>query len=235
MAQAAAHAQGHLMLEGAPAAAGPIKAPAGRGRAGARWCEGLPRLQGQLVTLRELHPSDAPALASLLTTAEVVRHLAPPPSSVEAFERFIGWTFEQRALGRFACFGVTIGNFDTAVGLFQLHLHEARAPSAEWGFAIASPFWGTGVFQSGARLMMDFAFDVVGVRRLEARTAMGNRRAHGALKKIGAVAEGLLRNACRDAEGDSDQILWTILEDDRRGIHGDRSNSATPATAQPLN
>lgn len=180
------------------------------------WREPLPRLQDDLVALRELRLSDAPALHTLLTTAEVARFLAPPPQSVEAFERFIAWTIRQRALGGFACFAVTIAGFDTAVGIFQLRRHEPCLESAEWGFAIASPFWGTGVFQHGAELMMRFAFDVVGVRRLEARTAVPNGRGHGALKKIGAVSEGLLRDGFQDQNGYLDQILWTVLDEDWR-------------------
>ena len=49
----------------------------------------LPVLAAGKVTLRELRLSDAAALLELLTTDEVARFISPPPTTVEAFERFI--------------------------------------------------------------------------------------------------------------------------------------------------
>jgi ribosomal-protein-alanine N-acetyltransferase len=105
---------------------------------------------------------------------------------------------------------------DTAVGLFQVRQLEPGFSTAEWGFAIGSAFWGTGVFVDAAKLVVDFTFDVIGTHRLEARAAIANGRGNGALRKIGATQEGVLRKSfLRDGEY-LDQTLWTILEDDWR-------------------
>jgi RimJ/RimL family protein N-acetyltransferase len=40
--------------------------------------------------------------------------------------------------------------------------------------------WGTGLFQSAARLMLDFAVGIMGVHRIEARTAAADRQAAAA-------------------------------------------------------
>ena len=138
------------------------------------WQQGLPTLRGRQVVLRELRASDAASLFALLTTEEVSRFISPPPTTVDGFERFIDWTSRQRAAGTFACFAVTVAGFDTAVGIFQVRSLESGFEIAEWGFAIGSAFWGTGVFQEGAALVLDFAFDKIGVRRLEARAAVKN-------------------------------------------------------------
>jgi RimJ/RimL family protein N-acetyltransferase len=180
------------------------------------WQERLPVLAGRHVTLRELRKSDAASLFAMLTTEEVARFISPPPTSVEGFERFISWTHTQQRGGSYACFAVTVGGSDTAIGIFQLRQLEPGFGSAEWGFAIGSPFWGTGVFKEGAELMVNFAFDVVGVHRLEARAAVRNGRGNGALRKMGAVQEGVLRKSfLKDGEY-LDQVLWTILEEDWR-------------------
>ncbi len=178
------------------------------------WREGLPVLGGAQVTLRELRASDAPSLFAMLTTEEVSRFISPPPTTVEGFERFIAWTQRQRQAGTYACFAVTLTGSDTAIGIFQLRELDPGFGTAEWGFAIGSPFWGTGVFKEGAELMVHFAFETVGVHRLEARAAVRNGRGNGALRKIGAVQEGVLRKAfLKDGEY-LDQVLWTILDED---------------------
>src|SRR5258705_12689224 len=109
------------------------------------WQRGLPTLRGGQVVLRELRASDAASLFALLTTEEVSRFISPPPTTVEGFERFIAWTHRQRAAGTFACFAVTVAGYDTAVGIFQVRALESGFGTAEWGFAIGSDFWGTGV------------------------------------------------------------------------------------------
>jgi ribosomal-protein-alanine N-acetyltransferase len=180
------------------------------------WRQRLPVLSGKQVRLRELRASDAASLFSLLTTDEVSRFISPPPSSVEGFERFIAWTLQQRAAGRYVCFAVTLKGFDTAIGIFQIRETESRFGTAEWGFAIGSPFWGSGVFMEGSTLVMEFAFETLNVHRLEARAAVQNGRGNGALRKLGAVQEGILRKAFLKDGRYVDQVLYAIVQDDWR-------------------
>ena len=183
------------------------------------WRKGLPVLTSNHVTLRELRVSDAPSLFALLTTEEVSRFISPPPTSVDGFERFIAWALRQRQAGSYVCFAVTLDSTDTAIGIFQLRELEPGFGTAEWGFAIGSAYWGTGVFYEGAQLMVKFAFEEVGVHRLEARACVQNGRGNGALKKIGAVQEGLLRKSFQKNGDYLDQTLWTILAEDWKAIN----------------
>ena len=179
------------------------------------WTQGLPVLRGNGVTLRELRATDATALLSLLTTEEVTRFISPPPTTVEGFERFIQWARREREEGRYVCFAVVPDGSETAVGLFQVREVDPTFGTGEWGFALGSAYWGSGLFVEGARLVMDFAFDVIGVSRLEARASVQNARGNGALRKIGAAKEGILRKSfLRDGKY-LDQTLWAILDEDR--------------------
>ena len=99
--------------------------------------------------------------------------------------------------------------------------------TAEWGFAIGSSFWGTGVFQDGAELVLEFAFETLGVHRLEARAAVLNGRGNGALRKIGAVKEGVLRKSLERNGQFLDQVLYAILDSDWR------ASRAPGVSAQP--
>jgi len=180
------------------------------------WKQALPVLTGSMVTLRELRLSDAPSLLTMLSTEEVARFISPPPTTVEGFERFIAWTHRERAAGNYACFAVVPHGMDSAIGIFQVRQLEPGFVTAEWGFAIGSGFWGTGVFMDGARLVVDFSFDVIRTHRLEARAAILNGRGNGALRKIGAMQEGILRKSFLRNGEYLDQALWTILDEDWR-------------------
>ena len=78
-----------------------------------------------------------------------------------------------------------------------------------------TPSWrGTGVFLEAARLTGSFAFAVVGTHRLESRVLLQNGRANGALRKLGAVQEGVLRRSVRRGAEYFDQVLWSVLKED---------------------
>ena len=180
------------------------------------WRLALPVLTGSMATLRELRLSDAPSLLSMLSTEEVARFISPPPTTIEGFERIIAWTHRERAAGNYVCFAVVPHGMDTAIGIFQIRQLEPGFATAEWGFALGSPFWGTGLFLDGAKMVVDFAFDVIGAHRLEARAAVANGRGNGALRKIGAIQEGILRKSFLRNGQYLDQTLWTILDEDWR-------------------
>src|SRR5690348_3620455 len=180
------------------------------------WRQALPVLTGSMATLRELRLSDAASLLAMLSSEEVGRFISPPPTTIEGFERFIAWTHRERAAGNYACFAVVPHGMDTAVGIFQIRQLEPGFGTAEWGFAIGSPYWGTGMFMDGARLIVDFAFDVIQTHRLEARAAILNGRGNGALRKLGAIQEGILRKSFLRNGQYLDQALWTILDEDWR-------------------
>ena len=180
------------------------------------WRKRLPLISRRGVTLRELRTADAPALLELLATGEVAKFISPPPTTVEGFERFISWAQHEQRAGRYACFAVVPEGMTTAVGIFQVRQLEPQFGTAEWGFALGRAFWGSGIFAAAARLVVDFAFETVGVHRLEARAAVGNGRGNGALAKIGAVKEGMLRRSFLRHGQYHDQVLWSIVREDWR-------------------
>jgi ribosomal-protein-alanine N-acetyltransferase len=177
----------------------------------ADWRGQLPVLRTGAVTLRQLQASDAPSLLDNLTTEEVTRFISPPPSTAAGFERFIAWTLSEQAAGRYVCFGIIPDGCDCAVGIIQVRQLEPGFMNAEWGFALGSAFWGTGLFHTSATAVIDFVFEHVGVHRLEARAAVANGRGNAALRKLGATQEGVLRKSFQRQGQYLDQVLWGIV------------------------
>ena len=180
------------------------------------WRQRLPFLCGTCVVMRELRRSDAMSLFAMLNSEEVSRFISPPPSTIDGFEHFIDWTLRQRVAGAYVCFAVTLSDDDTAIGLFQVRQLEPGFGTAEWGFALGSAYWGTGLFHEAAELVLEFSFETIGVHRLEARAAIRNGRGNGALRKLGATPEAVLRKSFRKNGEYVDQALWTILDDEWR-------------------
>lgn len=183
---------------------------------GASWMGHLPTLAGAAVELRPLRPTDAPALAAVLTGDDVTRFLSEPPSSVAAFERFIERFDAEARAGAALVMAVVPRGLEIPVGVVQVRRLDPAFQTAEWGFVIGSAFWGTGVFPEAASLLLDFVFDTVGVHRLEARCVVRNGRGNGVLAKLGAVQEGVLRQSTRLRGQVHDQALWALLASEWR-------------------
>ncbi len=192
----------------------PYRDLARKGRDSFDWHFGLPTIPGPKVTLREVRESDAPALMAMLSSEEVAEFVSPLPHSVEGFKEFIAEVHNERLVGNSFCFAIVPEGYEDAMGLFQVRQLEPGFGSAEWGFALGSPFWGSGVFLDGARAVIDFAFNVVGVHRLEARSIASNGRGNAALRKIGAMQEGVLRRSFQRNGRYFDQLLWSILREE---------------------
>ena len=112
------------------------------------WRTELPTLVGEGVTLRELRMADAPALLDLLSAAEVARFISPPPTTVEGFERFIGWAKQEQRAGRYVCYAVVPEGMQTAIGIFQVRQLDPTFETAEWGFALGKAFGEDGCILS---------------------------------------------------------------------------------------
>jgi RimJ/RimL family protein N-acetyltransferase len=183
------------------------------------WRDAAPVLTGEHCALRELQVADAPLLVPVLTDPEVMRFMSPPPATVERFAWFIDWSRREREAGRYLAFALVPHAQAAPVGVLQLRQLEPEFRTAEWGVAMAPQYWGAGLFLDAARLLLDFAFTELGVHRLEARAALANSRSQAAMRKLGAVQEGVLRRSLTTADGQRlDQVLWSLLDEDWRQL-----------------
>lgn len=211
---------------------------AGRRADAPTWCDALPELQGRLGTLRELRAGDHVELLPLLADGDVRRYTFPPPETPEQFEGFRRWSQSAQRNGRYACFGIVPSGHEHPAGLIQLRALEPSFKTAEWGFVLGRPYWGSGLFREMATLLVDFAVDTIGVLRLEARSAVANTRACRVLKRLGSVCEGSLRKSFLVGDTYLDDALYALLADDWRRLRDVRAlqvvHPASPGDTQAI-
>ncbi len=178
------------------------------------WRTELPTLVLRQVTLRELAPSDLGPLVDLLSTMDATRFGLEEPDSEVAAQQLIERAARDRSTGKSFTYAITIGATRAFVGVIQVRQLDPLFEAAECECTIVPSSRGTGIFLEAARLAGSFAFGPVGAHRLEARVLLQNGRGNGAVKKLGAVQEGVLRRSVRRGEEYLDQVLWSILKED---------------------
>jgi ribosomal-protein-alanine N-acetyltransferase len=164
--------------------------------------------------MREPTPQDVGALFDLLSVSDASRFgLEEPVTEVDAMA-LIERARRDRAAGTMFTYVVTLGPAGAVVGLVQVRQLDPAFETAEWEITLAPSARGTGVFVEAARLVGSFAFGSVGAHRLEARVLVQNGRANGAMRKLGAVHEGVLRRSLRRGGEYQDQMLWSLLKEE---------------------
>ena len=98
---------------------------------------------------------------------------------------------------------------DDLIGIIQASVLEPSGNTIEWGFAIAHPRWGAGLFYESGATYLSYVVAQLGVERIEARTALTNDRAIAALRRLGAQCEGIISAGLADRR--TDCFLWRIL------------------------
>ena len=177
------------------------------------WRTALPILTSRQVTLREPVPQDLGPFVDLLSVADATRFGMEDQSTDVAVQRLIERAVRDRAAGTSFTYAITTGSAHVPIGLIQVRQLDPAFEVGEWECTVSPSARGTGVFVETVRLVGSFAFGV-GVRRLETRVLLQNGRGNTALRKLGAVEEGILRRAVRRNGEYVDQVLWSLLKED---------------------
>lgn len=180
------------------------------------WRQALPVLEGTSVLLREPTMADCDALLEVLLTADSARFGIDGEIDRETVGNFVHAVSADRLAGRAFTYVVTLRQSGRAVGLFQSRGLDPMFENVECEAAMLPVVRGTGLFVESADLITAFIFGTLNTHRLEARVLLESGRANGALRKLGALQEGVLRRAVRREGRYFDQVLWSLLQSDWR-------------------
>jgi RimJ/RimL family protein N-acetyltransferase len=176
----------------------------------------LPVLTADSCTLREPVPSDAAALLMALGPYDL-RDCAPlvATPTIAGVEALIASAHAHRAAGTAACWAIVPSDAESPVGLVVVRALDHTFTMVGVTAVLAAEFRGTGLFQEAARRVLDGLFGPLGVHRVEVRVDVRNARANGALRKLGATQEGVLRHAQFRDGAYRDHVLWAMVAGDR--------------------
>ncbi len=84
----------------------------------------------------------------------------------------------------------------------------------EIGYWIGVPFWGCGYATEAARAVLTYAFDTLGLHRVQARHFMRNPASGRVMQKLGMTLEGVHRDAYRRWDKFETVAVYAILAPD---------------------
>jgi [ribosomal protein S5]-alanine N-acetyltransferase len=179
------------------------------------WGEALPALAGAGVVLRALESSDVDALYTIFGDAEVTRYWSwsafRSRADAERLFEDIRTGFVTRSLFQW---GIVEEGARAVVGTCTLYGFDREGWRCEIGFALARRAWGRGTASRAVATALEFAFEALGVQRVEADADPRNLRSLSLLERQGFQREGLLRERYCVGGERQDAVLLGLLQCD---------------------
>jgi ribosomal-protein-alanine N-acetyltransferase len=126
----------------------------------------------------------------------------------------IGWSQSLRAAGTGARWAVHSRRESAFVGTIGFNsLVWERGRRGEIGYDVARRYWGKRVMDQVLPVVLDFGFETLGLRRIEAMVTDGNAPSCRLLERHGFEREGLLRDHAHWKGRFWDQIVYGRVAD----------------------
>jgi ribosomal-protein-alanine N-acetyltransferase len=172
----------------------------------------LPTLTTKRLRLRWLTAADVPALFAIFGDAEVTRYWSYPAlasvAEAEALLAKIHDSFQKRVLFQW---GLELARTGGIIGTCTLAALDATHRRAELGYAQKRSCWGQGYMAEALPVLLQCAFEQLGLRRITADVDPRNGRSIRSLERLGFQREGYLRqHYCVNGEV-QDGVLFGLL------------------------
>ncbi len=170
-------------------------------------------LEGRAARLEPLTADHAAGMAESATPDLFTYHFPPREFSAEGFRELIQ---HLNSLPGFCPFAIVAREHGQAVGMTSYLDIRRKDRGVEIGFTwIAKPFQRTLVNPECKYLMFRHAFDDQGAIRVQLKTDLRNLQSQGAIEKLGAVREGVLRKHMVRPDGYlRDTVMYSVTIDE---------------------
>lgn len=179
------------------------------------WGDALPTLSTERLRLRHLTEADIDALFAVFGDPEVMRYWSHPAwtarTEAEDYLASIQRNFRQRSLFQW---GIARAADDQVLGTCTLYQLIPGQHRGELGIILGREAWGQGYGTEALNALIDFAWQELGLHRLEADVDPINARSLALFEKQGFQREGLLKERWFVHGEFQDTILLGLLRQD---------------------
>lgn len=173
-------------------------------------------LEGERVRLEPLRIEHVASLLPFGLDARIWEWMTHAVTDEAGLRAYVQSALDERDAGAALPFVTIDRRTDTVVGTTRFGAIVPRDLRAEIGWTWIDPrAWRTGINVEAKLLMLSFAFDELGLRRVEFKTDANNARSRTAIEALGAAFEGVFRkHMIREDGGVRDSAYYSITDDE---------------------
>ncbi|CCN49651.1 putative Acyl-CoA N-acyltransferase [Vibrio nigripulchritudo MADA3029] len=175
------------------------------------------KIETERLILRALSENDAQDLYDIFSDHQVMKYWnCAPWDGLDVATQFIKTSRESMNNNKELTLGIYLKDSGNLLGKIMLFNLEQESRRAEIGFGISRNFWGKGLVFEAASALIEYAFNSLELRRIEAEIDPLNVASGNALERLGFVKEGLLRQRWEIGGVVSDSALFGLLAGEHR-------------------
>lgn len=175
----------------------------------------FPVIETERLILRPLVVDDSESLMGIFSDPEVMRYWNTAPwATMQDSLDFINESKESMKRQESLVLGICLKPKDELVGKCLLFSYDKESKRAEIGFGLGRFFWGKGYIGEAGEALIQYGFDSLRLRRIEAEIDPDNQSSAKALEKLGFSQEELLRQRWEINGIVSDSALYGRLVSD---------------------
>jgi RimJ/RimL family protein N-acetyltransferase len=174
-------------------------------------------LENKMVRLSPLKESDLDNLIHFsISEPELWTYSLIQANTPERMKAYINKAIEARKNKNTYAFTVYDKRTNKYAGSTRFYDIKAKNSTLQLGFTwYGQDFQGTGINKNCKYLLLEFAFGILKMERVELRADNENQRSISAMKSIGCIVEGVLRsNTYKPNGGRRDSIVLSILKEE---------------------
>ena len=173
-------------------------------------------LENERVRLQPMHQIDIDKLQVFsVEQPEIWKYSLQPANGLENLKSYMETALLSKKEEKSYPFIVFDKRSQQIAGSTRFYDFQKNQKTVQIGYTwYGKEFQGTGVNKQCKMLLLDFAFEELGIERVEFRADARNERSIAGMKSIGCKVEGILRSNCVTQEGRRDSIILSILRDE---------------------
>ena len=171
-------------------------------------------LENDVVQLRPLTNEDFDILSQFsLQEPELWTYSLVPAGGLENLRTYMNLAIKDKEARKSYPFIVYDKRTGKYAGSTRFYDYQEQHNTVQLGFTwYGKEFQGTGLNKNCKLLLLEFAFETLGLDRVEFRADASNTLSIAAMKSIGCTVEGILRSNCKSLTGRRDSIVLSILK-----------------------
>ncbi len=173
-------------------------------------------LENDVVQLRPLLLSDIEELINFsINEPTLWDYSLTPANGRENLTKYITAAIADKEIGKSYPFIVMDKRNNKYAGSTRFYDYNTTHNTTQLGYTwYGKDFQGTGLNKNCKYLLLEFAFEKLGLDRVEFRADNDNERSIAAMKSLGCKVEGVLRSNCASPTGRRNSIVLSILKDE---------------------
>ena len=177
--------------------------------------ERLPTINTSRLSLRSMSAEDVDDFYTIYSNLEVMRYWSTPPlANRDAASKLINEIRDGFARRELLKWGIALLTDDTLIGTVTLFHPDFTHRRAEIGYALGRAHWRRGYMRETLRAVLDYAFSVLDLHRIEADVDPRNTASVRTLERLGFQREGYLRERWQVNGEIQDALFYGLLRPD---------------------